>query len=478
MNAFADLPCLRGNFAPIHTETELADLPVTGRIPTALMGTLYRNGPNPQFAPRDAMYHWFLGDGMVHAFILEGGRVAYRNRWVRTHKFALERQAGRALFGSWGNPATTDPSVADDDDNGVANTNVLWHAGRLLALEEADPPVALDWHSLATLGTWNAGGRIGAMTAHPKVDPRTGELVFFRYGADGPFTATMEYGVLGPDGELAALSRFPAPYCSMVHDFLVTEHYALFPVLPITGSMERAMRGEPAWLWEPDVPGWLGVLPRDGNPQALRWFRLPACYVFHTMNAWETEGKIVADVMQYNVPNAFNPRADGGPSRLCRWTLDPGANSDTVQRQTLDPIAGEFPRFDERFATRPYRHGWWVHRASDDTPVGTHDTLVHRDLAQPQARQYRLPQGDAISEPVFVPRDAHAGEGDGWLLATVYRGATQRSDLAVFDAMAIEAGPVALAHLPHRVPFGFHGNWRPAHPAHHLPVRQTIQETV
>lgn len=459
---FPASPVFSGNFAPIHLEGEAHDLPVLGTLPPALHGTLYRIGPNPQFAPRDQQYHWFLGDGMVHAFQIERGRVHYRNRWVRTNRFQLEREAGEALFGSWGNPATTDPRVIDEE-NGLANTNIVWHANRLLALEEADQPVEMDWHDLSTRGIWNDGGKLqGAMTAHPKIDPATGELVFFAYSAQGPFSPAMHYGVVSADGRLQRLDRFDAPYCSMVHDFLVSERHAIFPVMPVTGSMARAMRGEPPWLWEPDKEGWIGVLPRDGGIEQLRWFRTDPAYVFHTVNAWEEGDLLHADVVQYDVPGMFAADGHGTPGRLCRWTFDLAGSSDAVQRRYLDELGVEFPRFDERFATRPYRHAYFTHRHDPDMPRGSYDTLVHFDLQTGARQLHRGAPGDAISEPVFVPSHADAPEGEGWLLATVYRGNEVRSDLVVYDAMRVDAGPIAVAQLSHRVPFGFHGNWRPA----------------
>ncbi|MGT2491232.1 carotenoid oxygenase family protein [Cupriavidus basilensis] len=200
---------------------------------------------------------------MVHAFHIEDGRVRYRNRWVRTNKFQREQAAGRALFGSWGNPATTDAAVLGQND-GVANTNILWHAGRLLALEEADLPVELDSESLATRGDVDYGGKLkGAMTAHPKVDPVTGEMVFFAYSVDGPFTPGMRYGVVDRNGQLQRLERFEAPFPSMVHDFMVTQNHVLFPILPLTGSMDRAMRGEPASrVGAAEGFAHIGIMPR------------------------------------------------------------------------------------------------------------------------------------------------------------------------------------------------------------------------
>jgi len=231
-------PFFAGNYAPFTFEADAADLPLRGALPKDLAGTLYRNGPNPQFAPRDPNHHWFIGDGMIHAFHIADGRVSYRNRWVRTPKWEAEHSAHQALFGSWGNPATTDPSVLGKD-GGVANTNIVWHAGRLFALEEGHRPFALDPQTLEAQGYWDfAGAFKGArFTAHPKIDPETGEMIFFAYSAAGRFSPTLGYGVIDSTGKLTRYDQFDAPYASMVHDFLVTRNYVLFPVLPLTETL-------------------------------------------------------------------------------------------------------------------------------------------------------------------------------------------------------------------------------------------------
>jgi len=168
-------PYLSGNFAPVRSEDDFADLKITGEIPKGLTGTFYRNGPNPQFEPRDANYHWFAGDGMIHAFMVADGKVSYRNRYVHTPKWELERAAGHALFGTFGNPMTSDASVVGKD-SGLANTNIVWHGGRLLALEEGHQPFELDPVSLAARGYRDYAGAAQRFTAHPKIDPETGEL--------------------------------------------------------------------------------------------------------------------------------------------------------------------------------------------------------------------------------------------------------------------------------------------------------------
>ena len=452
-------PFLTGNFSPVRSEDDFA-LEVVGDFPLDLRGAFYRNGPNPQFEPR-GRHHWFAGDGMIHAFFVDEGKVAYRNRYVRTPKWRLEHEAGKALFGGF-DPRAADPSVVGKD-SGVANTNVVWHAGRLLALEEAHMPFELDPESLDSRGYVDAYR--DRVTAHPKIDPETGEMIWFAYSVGGWFTRTMAYGVTDPSGRVTRRDTFEAPFSSMAHDFLVTRRHALFPVLPLTGDLWRAMRGGPPFAWEPEKGAHVGVMRRDAGVESMRWFTTEACYVFHPMNAWEEGETIVADVMEYPVAPLF-PNADGStpehtPARLVRWTFDLAANSDTIRREPLDDLAGEFPRFDERRAGLSYRHGWFAGRSGVRLDEGF-DCIAHVDVRTGRRRIWRFADGDAPGEPVFVPRSAGAPEGDGWVLALVWRGAEDRSDLVVFDAGAIESGPVAVARAPRRVPFGFHGNWRPA----------------
>jgi carotenoid cleavage dioxygenase-like enzyme len=247
----------------------------------------------------------------------------------------------------------------------------------------------------------------------------------------------------------------------------VTRNYVLFPVMPLTGSMQRAMAGKPAFAWEPSKRSYVGVMKRDADVSSVRWFECDPCYVFHPMNAYEDGDKIVGDVMQYDAAPLF-PDPDGRPgdpakaiARLTRWTFDLTANTNSFKREQVDDLVGEFPRLDERRAGLDYRHGFFA-GSSDPNPVDSFDTLAHVDLKKRKRSAYQLPSGDVLSEPIFVPRSGGAAEGDGYLLATVFRGAENRSDLAVFDAAALEQGPIAIAELSHRVPFGFHGNWRPA----------------
>lgn len=459
------------NMDPIDFETEVASLPLKGTLPAGLRGTLVRNGPNP-VAP-DPKAHWFSGDGMLHAFRIGDGQVRYRNRWVRTQRWQAAAE-GKDLSGGFQEaPLSEQPKQQHDD--GSANTNVIGHAGRMLALEEAHLPVEMALPALDTLGATDFGGGLhGSFTAHPKTDPKTGELLFFGYGTPAPLSAGMSFGVMSREGRVTRFERFEAPYPSMVHDFMVTERHVMFPIMPLTASMERAQSGRPPYAWEPEHGTRVGLMPRDGGTRDIVWWKGPACYVFHVMNAWEAEGSLFADVVQFPTPPLF-PRPDGSPvsdkppiSRLVRWQFDLSSSTHEFTQTQLEEIPGEFPRIDERVAGLPYRHGWYVCRgvSQPGEPPRLYAGLVHIDHGTPHRDIYQFPAPDVVSEGVFVPRSADAEEGDGWLLATVWRGATDTSDLVVFDARALASGPLCVASLPHRVPVGFHGNWFPSKEEH------------
>lgn len=461
---YPDHPQLSGNYAPIRMECDVEDLIVRGEIPKDLDITYYRNGPDPQFPPLGE-HHWFAGDGMVHMFRIQDGRVSYRNRWVRTVKWGLERREGRSLYSPF-QPGLNDPITADVKNDSLANTNVIWHGEKLMALEEGHAPFVLDPDTLDSLGTWRFDGRLkGPMTAHPKIDPTTGELLLFGYMAAGPLTPTIRYSVVDAKGELTRTDQFDAPFASMVHDFIATDTHVVFPIFPVTGSIERAMSGAPIFAWEPEKGTHLGVMRRDGSVADLRWFETDPCFVYHPMNAYSDGDRITAHVMQFEEVPLF-PFPDGTPTsnvkgRLCEWTIDLGDHSNGVRRRYLDDVIGEFPRIDDRHAGAKYRYGYYA-GANGDTEAASIEfgSVIRHDFATGTHVRYELPDGDVTGEPVFVPGSPDAPEGVGFLLSIVYRAGENRSDLIVLDAENVDAGPLACAQLPHRVPYGFHGNWR------------------
>ena len=464
-------PMLQGVFAPVFVEGDASDLPVTGEIPEALNGTFYRNGANPQFAPR-GRHHWFGGDGMVHAFTLKNGRASYRNRWVRTPRFELERKAGEALFGLFGDPATSDPSVIGKD-TGVANTHIIYHAGKLLALEESHLPFEMT-RSLNSVGYYTFGGLLpttveGRFTAHPKIDPENGELVGFSYSGTDIFGTRMSLIIIGANGELVRQDFFEAPYCSLVHDFLVTRDHVIFPILPLAGDMARAKRGGSIWAWDPSKPAMLGVIGRRAPISSLTWHTISPCYVFHTFNAWEDGGSIHCDVIKYGRAPLF-PDVEGNPTppgsaigMPVRWSIDLTGQTAEVKEMQLTDAPGEFPRLDERRAGVNYSRAFYnTHGPDRSSRQALFNAVAQLDLASGRTTLFAAPDGDSLGEPVFAPRSAKSAEGDGFLLTVQYIREENRSDLLILDASDLENGPVARVHLSHRVPAGFHGSWVPA----------------
>jgi carotenoid cleavage dioxygenase len=467
---------LSGNFGPWQMEGEVHELPVVGEIPRELNGAYYRNGPNPQFAPRGD-YHWFDGDGMIHGFFLEDGRCSYRNRWVRTDRFEREREAGAALFGGLADMTSGSPTVEGVSSN-AANTNIVWHGGRLLALWEAGPPTELDPISLETRGlhdfdgalvrkidpalAGNADGVVpGIMTAHPKIDPDTGEMFMFGYSPIAPHFMLM---VVDADGRLVRSEEIAVPYSSMVHDFIVTEEHIILPIFPAAFDIAAVAETGSALVWRPELGTHIGVMPRNGSSEDVVWIESDPCYVFHPMNARSEGQRVIAEVCRYpKLPFFGVEGAETG--QLYRWTLD--LASGTVKEEPLDDLPAEFPRFDERFAGKAYRHGYTgcganpLDTESFDSSPGF-DSVAHFDWETGARKVHTVSGGDSFGEPVFVPRSADAAEGDGFLLVLCHRAAENRSDLLILDAQNVDADALATVQLPHRVPYGFHGNWRPA----------------
>ena len=460
-------PNLQGNYAPLRMECDLYDLIVEGEIPKDLFGSYYRNGPDPQFPPMGGSYHWFAGDGMIHAFHFENGKVSYKNRWVKTSKWRQERKAGKSLLNIF-NPMEPDPLWNPDGEDGTANTNILFHAGKLLALEEGHLPFEIDPLSLESIGSWNYAGNLKSpMTAHPKIDPLTGDMVGFGYSAGGFGNKKMSYFVIDIKGNMKTYEEFDAPFSSMVHDFMVTSEHIIFPIFPLTINIERAMKGEPPIAWEPDKGSHIGIMPRKGAVEDIKWISDEPCFSFHPMNAYSDGNKIIADLMQFEEAPGF-PHADGSSpdpkkaeARLNRWEINLSSNSGEIKKNFLDEDIGEFPRLDERFSMFNYRHGFYASSIGDHPPGISFNSVAHYDHQTGKKEFFVLDKGDAVGEPIFVPASIDTKEGDGYLIALAYKGNENRSDLLVFNATDVTSGPIAVAHLPHRVPYGFHGNWRP-----------------
>ncbi len=421
---------LAGNFAPVTDEVTATNLEVTGSIPPELSGRYLRNGSNPQSG---ASPHWFLGNGMIHGVELEGGKANwYRNRYVRTPLIE----------------GVDDGPNVHDRTRSFANTHVIGHAGKILALEEGHWPFELT-NNLETVGAHNYGGKLATgMTAHPKLCPETGELLFFAYGMSPPF---LTYHRANAAGELVQSEEIEVKGATMVHDFNVTRNHVIFMDLPLIWDLAGAATGLPI-RWSDEYGARLGVMPRNGSNADVVWYDIDPCYVFHPLNAYEDGNDIVIDVCR--MERTWAGDGNDSPPVMHRWTIhqDTGKVSETP----IDDRMADFPRVPDAVVGLRHRYGY-VAEFGDGQPAAS--TFRKYDFDTNTSDAHDLGAGRHGGEPVFVPAAGATAEDDGYLLSFLFDESTQKSELIIVDASNMAADPVARVHLPVRVPAGFHGSW-------------------
>lgn len=448
-------PFLSGNFAPVQKEITVNTLQVKGKLPSNLSGMFVRNSPNPQWEPI-GQYHWFDGDGMLHGVRISNGKATYRNRYVRTKKWKVEHEAGKAICSGFLEPQSK--NRPESVSKNTANTALIWHGGQLLALWEGGAPHAIQVPDLKTIGEYTYKGKlVSPFTAHPKVDPETGEMMFFGYSSASPY---LQYGVVSAEGELLRTVPIDIPQPVMMHDFAITQDYTIFMDLPMTFNRERMQRGKPLIMFEPDKPSRFGIVPRFGNNSNIQWFESPACYVFHTLNAYEDGDEVVLVACRMSSSTVLgsddsqsDPEAD--IPRLHRWRFN--LSTGKASEEMLDDVASEFPRINENLLGQKTRYGYASKIAQSSLPL--FEGIIKYDLNTGKSQTHKFGQGRYGGEAVFVPRPGATAEDDGWLVTFVYDTSEDASELVVVNAQDITGEPVAQVLLPERVPYGFHGAW-------------------
>lgn len=477
---------LEGNFAPIHEEftlTQNSDFEIRGKIPRDLNGAFYRNGPNPQNPP-GSNYHWFFGDGMVHAFQINRGNVTYRNRYVRTPTYTIEKRAKRDLFlgGGFhplaqlsligGNMFSLLGGLVSQGNADVytkliakANTAIMSFRDEVFALVESSPPTRIDPFTLDTIGLETFGsGFVAPFTAHPRIDPHTGYLYAFGYRVAGK--PKLEYFAINPSGKLVSRTPVEIPYAAMIHDFVITRNYAVLPVFPAVASLSSLRRGRIA-EWKPGEGAFVYVVNKNGEKESIRKFDMPLCFVYHYANAFEDGKTIVIDAVKYDSLPLMGSDADSRAELferknngiLTRFRLD--LQSGKVEETVLShEYYAEFPVIDPRLTGEKYEHVF-TGTARGTTSGGFFDCQAAFHITRGKVRTEisEFPSGHFGGEPIFVPT-GKAGQAKGYLLNLIYDSTSDRSYLAVYDAERIDKKPVCEIGVPHRIPYGFHGLWR------------------
>jgi carotenoid cleavage dioxygenase-like enzyme len=458
---------LTGNMFPIGAEVESDKCEVIGEIPAALHGSFVRNGPNPMFEPI-SKYHMFDGDGMLHGVFFADGKASYRNRWIHSRALDAEIGLGRAVYPGLSDVMNFPSSELVGDAGPIknpANTHIVRHAGKLLALWEQGLPTEIS-SDLGTVGEWNFGGKLeGAMTAHPRIDPRTGEMFFFSYNFFAPY---LKYYVVDATGALIRQVDIDMPAPVMMHDMLITEDYAVFMDSPIVFNLEGMATGEPMVQWRPDNGTRLGIIPRHGSADEVRWFDVDTSHVQHFWNAWQEGNRIELsgcrfEQIEFGIESASSD-VDSGVGGVggvpARYWID--LDTGRAGSEFFDDINGEFCRVnDELTGVRTdclYMSGF----TRDNPGAADFDTVVKYNRKTGDRSRWYAGANGSIGENVFAPDPNGNAEDDGWIINTAHNSESGLSEVIVLDARDIESGPIARVQIPQRMPFGFHANWFPA----------------
>jgi len=485
MAHFPQTPHFVGLNQPVGQEVQLTGLPIEGSLPPEIHGSFYRALPDPAYPPKFADDNVLSGDGMISRLSFNAdGTADFALKYVHTARYLAEAEKGRARFGRYRNVFTDDADVRGIDRT-VANTTPIWHAGRLLMTKEDGRPYRVDPITLATLGSYDFGGKLKSQTctAHARIDAQTGEMFLFGYEADGPASTKVAYFIADAQGNLIREQGFDAPYCAMMHDFAITQNYALFPIYPTTCSLERLKAGGDHWVHEPDTDSWLGIMPRYGDVSEMRWFKGPkGVSAYHFMNAHEDASGVIHFDQCLSNTNAFPfiREASGihmAPwdvqGALTRWSIDPAA-ADAQILQTIIGPPGDFPIIPAALQGQPNSYGWMLSMDPQMKgppvaagPVGAmFNTILRLNFAHgaPQAGHvvdaFALPVGWCFNEPVHVP----APNSLGYLITITDHQTGENSfehSAWIFDAGALGKGPIAKLPIPTRLRPQVHGWWVP-----------------
>ncbi len=448
--------------SPTRFEADVYDCEVWGKIPTDIEGTFYRMQCDFEYPPpKNDWLTGFNGDGHVSAFRFADGHVDFKARYVKTERLMTERRARKRLWGVYRNPYTDDPSVKNINP-GLANTHIYWHGGKLLCLKEDALPYHIDPFSLETLGVWDFYGKWKAvsMSAHPKIDPLTGDMIAYSYMAKGALTTDIAHYLVDPSGHVKHEVWFKAPRMGIIHDIAITQKHILFPVVTRTTSLARLKAGKPMWEWDGNLETQVGVLPRDGDGKDVRWFRGPARNTLHFLNATDRGDKITMEL----------PVSDGErtPSRIMRWTFDLNSGDDRFSEELVSGSNGFLARMDDRYLSLPYRYGY----VQNNDPSRPYDTAKggnmkgrvtncynRFDLMGGKEATFFVGDTQSLQEPCFVPRKGSTEEGDGYIMGVASNYAEMMTEVVIVDPQRMEEGAVATIKLPFRLRSGTHTNW-------------------
>ena len=453
---------LDGNFSPVAEERDADNMEVIGAIPSDLQGHFLRVGPNPVHVFSEEAYHTFDGDGMIHAIEFCEGKARYRNRFIENEGFKVERDRGDWVYKGMNSLMDPTPSRIPEgapSSKNLANTAFAYHNNTLYALHEPSHPTVISLPDLETQGPTDFDGKLThPFTAHPKVDKKTGEMIAYGYSFQSPFVS---YSVIDRHGALVHTTPITIPRSIFMHDFAVTEKYTLFLDFPITLDVGRAIAGGPAVDFEPQYGSRIGVMPRYGTDEDVRWFDVETGVVIHTANAWDEGNTVVLQASRSNTADIAGAGTSEGNNlqenqgRLYEWRIN--LETGVVGERTLSETPCDFTRVNDDYACHKTRY---VYAGIFNTERAfTFDGVMQYDNESGITTEYLYGPNRHGGEAVFAPKLGASGEDDGYLVCFVHDEAENQSECLIIDAKNVSAGPIATLLMPFRVPYGFHAGW-------------------
>ncbi len=463
-----DHPYLSGAWTPNFDEYDADDMEVIGSIPADIDGIYVRNTENPVHQPI-GRYHPFDGDGMLHMMRISGGKAQYKNRFIRTAGFEAEAQAGKALWAGF----TNNSKKSKHDGCGIggglrdsSSTDVLVRNGQILStFWQCGEGYLLDPESLDTLGI-EAWTPAEGLSAHPKLDGKTGDLMFFNYGDKAPY---MHYGVVGPDNELKHYVPIELPGTRLPHDMAISDNYSVLNDCPLFPVPEALENGYFVPTFDPTKKLRFAVIPRFGAAEDVMWFEAEPTYVLHWTNCWEDGDEVVLEGYRQQSPLPGPLESMDPPNNLLfanidlhslrphlhRWRFNL-KNGETTEARVCQEEHVEFGTLNPDYYGREHRY---VYSAHGEKGWFLFNGLVKHDLKEGTATKVMFGEGRYGSETPFIPRVGATEEDDGYLISFVTDMVRDRSECVIFDARDIEAGPVCQIILPHRICSGTHAVW-------------------
>lgn len=460
-------PYLSGPWTPVREEVDVDELElIEGAIPADIDGIYLRNTENPVHQPL-GRYHPFDGDAMIHQISISGGKASYRNRYVRTSCFEAEQIAGGSLWGGLMDPPGTSKRPGFGAHGGLkdtGSTDIVVHAGTALAtFYQCGEAWQLDPATLDPLGKalW---APLDGVSAHPKVDETTGELMFFNYSVHAPY---MHYGVVDRTGRLEHYTPIPLPGPRLPHDMAITANWSILNDMPLFWDEDLLERNVHAARIHEGLPTRFALIPRHGKAEDIRWFEAEPTYVLHWTNAYEDGDEVVLEGYHQSCPMP-DPIEEMGQyshmmayvdehsfrSRLHRWRFN--LTTGETREERLGERIVEFGTINPDFSMRKSRYVW-----STTTRPGwfLFNGYVRHDTRTGEEQIFELPEGVYASESPMIPRRGGGAEDDGYLVTFLIDENSGTSECAILDASDIAKGPICRLALPHKISSGVHATW-------------------